>query len=304
MKIKFLNLFANEGLFRFLESKRERFFLTGNAHMFQEDISQHKMPYRGRLEKFPNFKVTISGTDTDRAKTVLNSLSEHERRNSDTDLLCDVINKISRTVYYFGKTYLSKRVGEHEFLEIYPHNVFRLFNVYLQYVPKSDRREPTMFLRFEKTLNIFCFSIFKNSFSRLKFKIIEKFLSLGDEVTPNFVIEDGFQNRNFETSAYNQLRIRFMALITKSYAWKLRFLADEQSNEYFKIYSAYKSAIYNAQDRELIIEQLNKMFIHFKINASIKLEGIPTSDDLKKSLLQLKSGEKTFRQALDEAYLI
>jgi hypothetical protein len=304
---KLLKRFVAHDLLYFLDSKRDQRFATGNVHMFLGDVSQHKMPYGGRLEKFPNFKVTISGTDSELAKEALKSLSEHRHKYSETDLLCDVVNHISRLVYYFGKIYVSKRLSDikgNEFIKIYPHNVIKVFNGYIQYVPKVDRKKTAVCIRYEKAENMFCFSIFKGPFSWLRFKITGKLLSFGDGVAPSFVMEDRFQNKTFDMSFHNQLRIRFMALITIHYAWKLRFLADEHSNEYFKIYSAYKSAIRNAQDREFLIAQLNEMFGHFKINASITLEGIPTSEDLQRSLLQLQSGEKTFRQALDEAYLL
>ena len=304
---KILKLFLADGLIPFLDSKRNNdHFSAGNTHMFQEDVSQHKMPYNERLERFPNFKITITGNDKEQAKEALKSLSNHRHSYSDTDLLCDVINNVSRTTYHFGRIYLCKRIdvnGKNEFVEIYPHNIFRLFKLYLQFIPKSDRQNTSIYFRFEKSENIFCLSVFKKLFSRIKFKLIEILLSFTDGVFPKFFMEDQFQNRHFETSCYKKIEVRFMSLVTKEYAWTLRFLAEEHSNEYFQIYSSYLSAIRNAKDREVLLEQLNEMFHHFKIDALLTLEGIPTSHELTNSLFKLKSGEKTFRHALDEIYL-
>ncbi len=304
---KIVKRFISINLIPFLNSKKdEDRFPSGNAHMFQEDVSQHKMPYNDRLTRYPNFKIVIAGRDKDAGKEVLNNLSNNRHSYSDTDLVCDAVNNVSRIIYYFGKIYLSRRVeseGVVKFITIYPHNVFKIWKFYFQFIPLLDREKSFSLFRMEKDKNLFCLSPFITPFSRTKYRVIMKLLSFVNGVFPSFVMDDRFKNKNFEIQRYKQFEIRFMSLITRSYSWKLRFLADEYSNEYFKLYSSYLRAIYDAQDRELLIEQLNKMFHHFGIDASIAVEGIPTSHDLKNSLNQFKAGEKPFKQALDEIYL-
>lgn len=312
---KEIKLFAN-GLIPFFSSKSPLGRFSGNAHMFHEDISQHKMPYSDRLERFPDFKATIKGAGESEARELLSSISEHHRpcsdigsfrmRYSDTEIICDVINNISKSAYYWGKVLISKKVksdGEYVFVKVYPQSILKILNLYIQYVPYDDRQDFKSMFRFEKDSDVFSLSIFNSLFSRIQFKIVEFLLILTDGIFPRFVMKDNFQNKYFDTNYYKLLEIQFMTLLTKKYAWKLRFSADEYTNEYSQIYASYRSAIYDAQVREVLIDQLNKMLHHFKIDAIISVEGIPTSKYLKESILQLERGEKSFRQALDEAYL-
>jgi len=219
---------------------------TGHVYMFQEDISKNKMPSKERLKNFPNFKVIISGSQKELAKKILITLSGSNDRNSDTKLISDVINNISRSVYYFSRIYIIKNYKENEpeiFLKIHPYNIIKIFKLYFQYIPEHERINSNINFNILKENNIFFFSIFKNPFSWVKYNITKKILILSDGITPKFFQEDGFQNKNFEMNTYTTLQIRIISFFTKNYGWNLRSLADEHSNEYFKIYYAYKAAI-------------------------------------------------------------
>lgn len=282
---------------------------TYYLRMFQEDISKNKMPIKERLKNFPNFKVTISGSQKELAKKILVILSGNNYRNSDTNLISDVINNLARSVYYFRRIYIikSSKDNEHEiFFKIQSYNIIKIFKLYFQFIPEKKGINMNINFKILKEKDVFFFSIFKNPFSWVKYNITKKILNLSDEdeITPKFFKEDGFQSKDFDMNTYTALKIRIVSLITKSYAWNLRSVADEHSNEYFKIYFAYKSAIQHADDREMLLSQVNKMLSHFKIDASIEIVGIPSSKNLKKSLVNFEAGKINFSQALNEIYLL
>lgn len=290
------------------ESDFDRYTLKktrGNAHFFIEDISQHKMPYSRRLGNYPNFNVTIEGTEIEKAKLMLNNLSQHSHNHSDTDLVSDIINNLSKKMYYWGEIYYCKNNVIHgpACLEIWPLGLFRIFNFYIQIIPRSKKFKSSTFLRYEKAMNVFRFSLFKSQFQKLKFFLIKRMLNRDRTGFPSFFVADKFQNGNFDLKYYKRIEAVFMALITKGYAWKLRYLADDYKNEFFRFYSSYLSAIRDAEDREAILSQINQMLKHFEIDATLNLEGIPTSHYLKGSLQELSEGRKTFSEALKDIYL-
>ena len=284
--------------------------------MFQEDISQHKMPYNNRLERYPNFKATINGEDKIAARNILINLSENYRPHSnieslendylDTNIICEVVNKASQSIYHSGNILIRKVVkpdAETVFIKIFPQNIVRFLNLYLQYIPAMERERFKSCIKFDNAADIYSLTLFDKIFSRVKFKAIGLLLALTDKTFPDFFLKDRLQNRFFDTNHYKLLEVQFMTLLTKKYAWRLRFSADEYTNEYARIHALYKSAILNSKDREILIEGLNKMLKHFNIDANISVIGIPTSKDLRESILQLERGEKSFGDALNEIYL-
>lgn len=279
--------------------------INGNAHLFIQDISQHKMPYSRRLGNYTNFKVTITGTDIDKAKLILNNLSKHSHNHSDTDLVSDIINNLSEKVYYWGKIHYLKNSESNEpaCTEIWPLGVFRFFTHYLQVVPKNKSLAISPYLRFEKATNVFTFSLFNNLFHKISFFLIEQMLNRDRKGFPTFYVEDKFRNRNFDLKYYKKIETVFLALITKRYAWKLRYLADDYKNEYFRFYCSYMTAIKNAEDRESILDQINKMLKQFNVDAVVMIEGIPSSHDLKKSFQEMAEGKRSFTEALKDIYL-
>jgi hypothetical protein len=302
----FKNSLILKGLSRERDFGRRNFKESiGNAHFFIQDVSQHKLPYNHRLGNYPDFKITIVGSEIDNARLILNNLSKHSHNLGDTELISDVVNNLSRKMYYWQKIYYYKTsdVNEPSCLEIWPLGVFRVFGYYLQLIPKVSKPYSSPLLRFESASNVFTFTFFENLLDRFKYSLVLRMLNRDRTGFPIFYSEDKFQNRNFDLKYYKMIETVFLTLITRTYDWKLRYLADDYKNEYYRFYSSYLSAIRDAQDREIILNQINKMLKQFKIDAKINLEGIPTSHDLKNALQEMKEGRKSFSEALKDIYL-
>lgn len=293
---------ARKGLVSHFPSKSGMIKYTGNAHMFIDDMGKSILPLRGKSGRNPDFEIKIVGNDSEKARSILKSITQVRKYYSDSELVCDTINDLAKNIYYFSG--LVFEVSSEEKLPILkfviPYNLISLPFVSIQFIPSSDRQLFGTVFRYEFNKNIIKMSLFHNVYSRLKFRLTLWLLKLSDGVSPEFFRRNMFRNDvGLSIEEFSRMRAKFISVITRPYCWKQRSLSNKYTNEYFLVYSGLKSAAKKASDRNGLKSQLNKLFSDMKIDARIEISGIPSHEFLLNSVEELKNGELSFKKSID-----
>jgi hypothetical protein len=257
--------------------------------MFIQDISLGVMPMRSGVGSGNNYKVRISGKESQRAKVVglLQSLVRHDRRDLE-ELLAGAVGEIARTLSWYGRApYEIARAQEND--SIYHLHGFtsqRLFNFgwgCLQYIPYKDRELWGKSVAFLSRNDLWIVSVPRQLGGYFGYRTTLRKLSKFGKTSPRFWQED--LERHELQSSFDFMRYRrevdiFEARVTRKWGWNRRDYTQRNWTEFMQFYRTLTFKWAQAVLREHIVSELNALFVRLKIDARVKVSGLPPSEEI------------------------
>jgi len=290
------------------------------THMFIKDLHLGIMPIGGRSEN-PNFAVKIEPPSKEIEELIRLGLHTHHGEPRDmAEAVCDFIDEVAHILVYYSKVYYeivyfytdeSKNKIEGFRLErISNDNIKDIFGFCWQFLPKKilkDRKQNLKRFIWLPKSDLLVIVIPKALGGIRKFReLLSNLQWVSRDPIPKFVMEDMSvqqQTKGYDFSIYRENQESFLARITRDLGWPARGSFSESSLEFYQIYRYLKFEKTKAILREHILKGLNKTLesigkkMGFK--AKIKLEGIPSSQNLDDYIRQLVKGSLQFSKVME-----
>ncbi|MEJ1368571.1 MAG: hypothetical protein RPU35_10225 [Candidatus Sedimenticola sp. (ex Thyasira tokunagai)] len=283
--------------------------INTNVHMFTQDIQTSVMPIGGKSNRNPNFNVDLQGvpTHTESATVVLESLSQYSRHNLE-ELLSEAVSNIAqRLTWGKGITFheiINDREGEGlYYLEDFTSKrLFHFCGKYIQVIPKRDRKLWGKTIVVVPDADVWKLSIpnelggyqgFRSTLNKLS-----RFQSLG----PTFWRDDLENQRNtdsFDLQRYVKETSIYNLKSTTDWGWDQRSQNHDEWTEFYHIYRILRFKWAQAKIREHIVKELNILFIRLGIEATIVVNGLPTSNEISTTRQRMLEGYISFSDAYD-----
>jgi hypothetical protein len=263
--------------------------------MFYEDVARSIAPIGGRSDRFENFKYEICGSEIDKAKSILVSLSGFKEKNINA-LVSDALNALSSSLFYSGCSYY-QIASDEKGVVLIPATSKRLFRIgsyYFQVIPEKDKRYfDNKKILFSNSKNIVKIHMPQKLYSLYSYKLRKKALKLADSLFPEFsLVEIGKRNSLFDISSFKMKRIYFMMEILYKFHWPLRSLINDHVTEFYLVYQNLEFKIVQTEIRMSLLAQINLIFKKLKIDASIEEHGLPTVDEISSAKMGFLKGER------------
>jgi hypothetical protein len=284
-------------------SLREEEGLT--ASMFRQDVPLGVTPLS--IRRSDKYKATLLGEDQEREKAlaVLRSVQEYEHADLN-ELVATAVHDIAQSLAWYGRsTYeiiVSSKASLHTTLhEITPKRLFRFRWVYVQIVPKADRRYwGDAILRTAPARSVWQISMPAELGGFRGYRRLLRRLRIGNRLAPAFWQRDlelGSVTRSFNFSEYRRQTEIFEARATREWGWPRRDYSGSNWTEFALFYRLIKFHWAQAKLREHIIAELNKLFVRLSIRAEISVSGLPTATEILGFRRQMAEGRLTFAKA-------
>jgi hypothetical protein len=287
---------------------REGSILEGHAYLLARDIPLGILPIRAARDN-PNFQVELFPSDEGRETwlTKFLDVGRYERHTL-AEGLVEFVETAADFIGHYGEIFLEILPDEDgsplEVSPLAPGRVVPTPRSYWQVIPKKDREQ------FGKPF----VSIPRDRIWRLTLprqlgspgshrRLLRRLAALSDPAMPDFVLRnplDQGRSTGYDFGVERAAEDRLMERATRRWGTTMsiqRPVGD--SNEYFFI--SRRLAFLEAQAllREHLIAEINRLMRRLKIDASIKVTGIPTASEIAESLKRLHRGEISFAEALD-----
>lgn len=178
----------------------------------------------------------------------------------------------------------------------------RLFTIYIQRIPKADRRLRRQFLIDIPEKDIWHISIPKVLGGRRGYRKILKKLGKFSRLSPSFFMgemENQELNTRFNPELYRREIELYVAKTTVRWGWNMRFSGLRNSTEFYGMYRLITLDWARACLREHIINELNKLFQRLQIEVNIIVGELPTAQEILEIRKQMCEGVISFREAAD-----
>lgn len=292
-------------------SLREEADLNANTHIFVEDASLGVMPIGGRLRQASNFSAEIQGgpDHKTRAIAILESFTSRYRYNEQSlsDLLSAAVAELAYKLTWHGRAVheiiRGAESGEAYLLHSFtPRQLFRFPGMYLQIVPKMDRRLSGKRCTIIPKKYIWDIAMPTVLGGCRGYRRMLKNLARFSHLHPSFLTDESGEQ---EWSAYLDLQHYvwetklFESKITARWGWGRRDTTDRNWTEFYAIYRNVTFKWAQACLREHIAKELNRLFQRLNIEAKIAIEGLPTARKILDIRKQMCEGKISLGDAFD-----
>lgn len=289
-------------------SSREDRILGGHAFLLARDIPLGILPMRAARDN-PEFKVDLVPADKDREAwlTKFLDIGRYERHTL-AESLVEFVETSAEYIGHYGEIFLEILADEDgspsELAPLAPGRVLPTPRSYWQVIPQKDREEIGKSFVSIPRERIWRLTLPRQlGTARSHRRLLRRLAKLSNPSMPAFALSDPFdrgQSVGYEFSAHRAPDDRLMERATRRWGTTMSIQGPiGDSNEYF--YIARRLAFLEAQARlrEHLVAETNRLLQRLKINASIKVTGIPTASEIANALKRLHSGEISFAEALD-----
>jgi hypothetical protein len=288
-------------LSRILDDNNEYDF-RGSTHVYilREELHLGLLPYGGSSASYPNFNVEISGNDLEKAKFILNSLTNYPETNV-TRLVCDVVNALGNQLSYSGVIRHEIVESEHYFLSHIPEQSFYdLRYFFIQVVPKQQREFINKSFIFKEAKYVWTLTFPEKVCHWKDYRKILKGLAENTNMTPPHVDPAGLAQSsidfNFET--YNKETTKYIYKILNGIGGNQRESRPELVTEFYLVHRMLRLNLSKNLIREYIIDELNSLFLRLNLDAKIIISELPTSKCVEELISDIELGKKGLNEAL------
>ncbi len=286
---------------------REGWAPSGHAFLLARDIPLGIMPIRGIRDR-PSFKVELVPED-DRREAWLNhflNIGQYEQDSLDQTIV-DFAETASNYVAYCGEVVFEILVDTHgepfRLDPLPPGRVLRAPGRYLQVISKPDRRQ----LRLRRLVPIPRKRIWRLTLppslgGARRHRHLLRHLGVLSDPIPKFALEspDLGRKSSYDFTAYRDACDRLQERATKRWGTIPSIQRPVgPSTEYFFIARRLAFLRAQAELREHMIAELNRLLARLGVPHSVVVSGIPTAHEIASTLDRLHHGEVTFAAALE-----
>lgn len=288
-------------LSRIIDNNNEYDF-QGSTHVYilREELHIGLLPYGGSSASYPNFNVEISGNDLEKAKFILNSLT-NDREIDVKRLVCDVVNTLGNQLSYSGIIRHEIVGSEYYSLSHIPElSFYDLKYFFVQVVPKQQREVSNKSFIFKKAKHVWTLTFPVKVCHWKNYRKILKGLAENTNMTPPHVDPAGLAQSsidfNFET--YNKETTKYIYKILNGIGGNQRESRPELVTEFYLVHRMLRLNLSKNLIREHIIDELNSLFLRLNLDAKIIISELPTSKCVKELIRDIELGEKRLNEAL------
>lgn len=294
------------------------------GRMFIEDVQNHIMPIGGRSRAKPNFSIGFEPQDPDLLKIIKLCFTQNYRSHGSrnlTEAICDFVADVAVALAYKGTVhYEITKINRQESLEsatqssintavasiqafqpqIVPGVVFHLGRYYFQIIPRSEWERVKERLVVIPAADIWKLRVPLALGGSRVHKRLLKSLSLASNSLPDFVPDamrdqSGFQAFNFQE--FHRRQLLTVARESSEWGWGARRLWRDESLQYFRVYRDLRFARAMAILREYTIQCMNELLERQGFRLTIKVNGLPTKNEVDHQIKQLEVGAINFEDA-------
>ena len=287
MKRKSLRNF-NTSMATHFPSMSNRVELNSNVQWFRHDIKLDVMPIGGKTHH-KNFAVRLDGTnkDCERAEQLITDLGRHRFR----DFKDNVCGAVEHLVWYLsteGSAAYEIIRDENESIRLVnftTKRLLRVFGCFLQFIPLSDHE------RWKKKIatlpgdRVWYVEIPPSLGGRNNYKKVIRRLRKFPTIAPDFWRENVANELHsgiFSFQIYQNRSEVYWRRATKTWGWNRRDSSTDRTTEFFNYYKLICFASAQAELREHIVRELNILFSRLGIECELKIDGLPTTDTIKR----------------------
>jgi hypothetical protein len=288
----------------FFPGSAPRVRISTNVVMFSEDFAEHVLPYASHTRKEKKYKLSIAGeaAEITKAHQILETVVG-ERHHDDEELIEEVIRHLAKRLAWFGEVYFeiasSRRDGSKVLAEVPGDTFARVFFWYVQYVPFSSWRATRAILKWVDGKSVWHLAVPNELGGTYGYRRLLRRLRAADPITPNHW--DPSKPRLGNLMTFARLRDRYIARCTRSLGWNWRNMSQSGITEFYYFYRTIRLCESQVTLRDHIAAELNRLFRKLRIDARIRIEGLPSAHDVQVTLRKMEAGEMSFAAAFDAA---
>lgn len=280
--------------------------INPDVHMFTEDVHLGIMPIRVYADEQSTFSAILEGNEQDcvKATQMLNDLGEYNKYDLD-EIVCDAIENIAKQISWEGcANYEIIIDGDCIYLNWFTSkNLIKIFSWRLQFIPPRSWDYWNKKYSFINENNIWKVSMPRELGGTKGYKKILNKLGKYSHLGPDFYREDleqGKQNKYYDFMKYVGSSEIYFNKVTRSWGWNRRDWSQKNCTEYYTFHKKIRFRYAQAILREHILEEINSLFRRLSLNCILKVNGIPSSEEILKIGNSMKEGQINFNEAFDK----
>ncbi len=282
--------------------------------MLIEDVALAIMPVGGHSEN-SRFRVSVEPPDRRAEGLVNDAIARHGRAGTLAESACDFLYSCSRTMLSYGRAtyelvYLSRedeaKAAAFELVSIPALTVCRRGRKMVQHIPAEEARRRGVPRRIElEGDRVLTFELprrIRNEFGR----IMGTLSRLSKQFIPEFALEqteDPSKRVPYDSGVHIREMHLAIARAGKVIGWNARETFVDEVLEYYWMERQLRFEQFKADLRKSILEVLNdglkRAGRELGFEVEIKIDGMPTTDDVRAAREELGKGTRTFREILN-----
>ncbi len=116
-------------------------------------------------------------------------------------------------------------------------------------------------------------------------------------------MQGGKPSNDFNFQKYLRATEVYYRQIAKVWGWNRRDWTQEWSTEFYTFYKLLNFRVAQAHLREHVVLEINRLFRQLDIVCEIKLDGIPSAQDIRQVAQEMRDGKISFGAAMDKVSL-
>ena len=238
-----------------------------NVQWFSQDINLGVMPIGGRTHH-KNFAVELKGikSDCERAEQLITDLGRDHFYDF-SDNVCGAVEHLTWNLSSEGRVAYEIILDENEAIRLVnftTKRLWRMFGYFLQFIPRSDQERWKKKIATLPDDRVWYFEIPTSLGGRNNYRALLKKLRKFPTLAPDFWrdnIAEELHSEVFNFRIYQNLSEAYWRRATKTWGWNRRDSSTDKTTEFFNYYKLICFARAQAELREYIILELNKLFL-------------------------------------------
>ena len=278
--------------------------------MFTQAVALGVIPIGGSSEKHGDFAVVLDGDYDARefALCILNEISGYARRDY-TRAVCSAVEQLAKHLSWEGSAAYEIVGTNEDRIRLRAFTSLRLWRLpkrFVQIVPLNDWKTIGKKVIAVPSDRVWYIEMPARLGGKGHYrKVLRNLLKL-EPTGPEFWRRDlveGVQSLGFEYSQYQLMIDICCRKVTKRWGWNCQDWTQERTTEFFVFYRFVSLSLAQATLREHIIDALNQLFIRFGICCKIRVNGLPTSETIKRLRGEMVEGNISFNEIADQVRL-
>lgn len=253
--------------------------------MLIQDIPAGLMPWR--FVKTDTYNVEIVGDDDhkEQATALLQSLGRYDHQDL-RELTASAFEEIAKQLSWYGRApyEIARAEDDKSIYLLSPFTSHRLFSLqifYIQLIPKNDRDYWKKSIVLLPWRDVWIVSLPSELGGYRGYRALLRKLSRFGSTGPAFWRKDLGQGKsypvNFDFSEYRRQLEIFEARVTRRWGWNRRDYSQKNWTEFATFYRTITFKWAQAVLREHILKEFNSLLSRLRIDAELRMTGLPNS---------------------------
>ncbi|MCG3658321.1 hypothetical protein [Aliarcobacter butzleri] len=277
--------------------------------MFIEDIMNKIIPISFERNKDDSKTVLhCNENDLNLIKNVLNSFNIRQGKEDNINkLILNTIKEIVRNIAWYGESmHEICKVSDNDIrvVGLIPNNFFDFKFFYIQMPPK--RKNNFLYLKVINNKYLWKVSVPKTLEKNYSFKTILSRIDRFDSFMPKAMKNDLYKNNDtssYDYKKYDEKCFIFVNDLTRDWGWDQRqWTSNSKTTEFYNMYKQINFRYSISILREHVVFELNNLFFRLGIEAKIKLENIPSSNEYKEKIENFLNGQLSYNEMMEFLY--